>query len=84
MQYATLPGAWSVIDVPFVTHPLMGLCKALSYKGLVINSLDGHVPRQEPRKPAQVTKEQSVAPIQVDTDSGEDFEEFPNYRVGTQ
>ena len=39
MQDATLPGAWSAIEVSFATHLLKGLCKALSCEGLVIWSI---------------------------------------------
>ena len=47
----------------------------------VVHYLDGSLPRKEPREPAPVTE---GAPGHLDTDSEEDFEELPNYRVTSQ
>ena len=47
----------------------------------VVHYLDGSLPRKEPREPVPVAE---GAPVQVDTESGENFEELPNYRVISQ
>ena len=47
----------------------------------VVHYLDGSIPRKEPMEPAPVTE---GAPVQVDTDSGESFEELPNNGVTSQ
>ena len=48
---------------------------------MMLCTTDGSLPRKEPREPAPVTE---GVPVQVDTDSGEDFEELPNYMVTSQ
>ena len=66
-------------------HSFSGSVRSFVLRGFNdVNYLAESVPCQEPRQPAQITEEQNIAPVQVDTDSGEDFEELPDYRVASQ